>query len=53
MDTCIIELPMHVGTAATWMDKNNPKIKVCDRHHQQYNEREDEFGPFDWERIYP
>jgi len=51
MDECIIDLPMHKGTLATWIDKNHPKMKVCDEHKKQYCEREDEFGPFKWEKI--
>lgn len=33
-------------------DKNSGVI-VCSRHKSQYEEREDEFGPFDWEVFTP
>lgn len=31
-----------------WKDGNS-KLQVCDRHRKQFEEREDEFGPFNWE----
>jgi hypothetical protein len=48
--TCAIQLPSHIGTPATWRDRNN-LMTVCDRHRSQYDERADDLGPFDWEEI--
>jgi hypothetical protein len=48
---CAIQLPMHVGTPATWRDANRPSFTVCDRHRAQYEERADEFGPYAWEPV--
>jgi hypothetical protein len=47
---CVIRLPSHVGTPATWRDRNS-LMTVCDRHRSQYDERADDLGPFDWDEI--
>lgn len=46
-DFCVVEVGTH--PAPFYVDKNNPSLKVCSRHKAQYEERKEEFGPFDWE----
>ena len=45
---CVVEVGVHPGPC--WTDKNSGLV-VCTRHRAQYEERADEFGPFDWERL--
>lgn len=47
MNTCVVEVGRHPGPF--WKDRNSG-IVVCSRHRSQYEERANEFGPFDWER---
>lgn len=46
MTECVVEVGMHPGPC--WTDKNTGLV-VCSRHKAQYEERAEEFGPFDWE----
>lgn len=49
---CIIDLPSHVGTPATWRSRSHPTMTVCDRHADQYAEAYDEdVRVDDWEPI--
>lgn len=45
---CDVEVGLH--SDLLWLDKNSALV-VCTRHRKQYEERADEFGPFDWEPI--
>lgn len=44
---CVVQVGIHPGPY--WRDTNSGLV-VCSRHRTQYEERADEFGPFDWER---
>lgn len=44
-DVCAVQVGTH--TEPYWKD-NNSDLIVCSRHRDQYNERADELGPFDW-----
>jgi hypothetical protein len=49
-DTCVVEVGTHPGPF--WRDRNSATpFVVCSRHRAQYEERADEFGPFDWEEV--
>lgn len=49
---CIIDLPSHVGTPATWRSRSHPTMTVCDRHADQYAQAyEDDVRVDDWEPI--
>lgn len=51
--TCIIDLPSHVGTLATWRSRSHPTMTVCDRHADQYAEAyDDDTRIEDWEPIW-
>lgn len=43
---CDVEVGVHPGPF--WVGRGG-SLKACDRHRKQFEEREDEFGPFDWE----
>jgi hypothetical protein len=43
---CDVEVGIHPGPF--WIGQEG-KLKVCNRHKAQYEERADEFGPFDWQ----
>lgn len=45
VSVCVVEVGRHPGP--NWLDRNSG-IVVCSRHRAQYEERADEFGPFDW-----
>lgn len=48
-DVCVVEVGFHPGPF--WVNANAPSMVVCSRHRLQYEEREDEFGPFDWRPL--
>lgn len=45
---CIVKVGMHTGYI--WKDKNSSLV-VCGRHKDQYEERAEDFGPFDWVEV--
>lgn len=47
---CDVEVGTH--PPPYWKD-NNSGLVVCTRHKAQYEERADEFGPYDWEEFVP
>lgn len=44
-EKCDVKVGIHPGPF--WVDKNG-ELKVCNRHRGHFEERADEFGPFDW-----
>lgn len=48
MTKCVVEVGRHPGPF--WKERNSG-ITVCSRHRSQYEERADEFGPFDWVEL--
>lgn len=44
---CDVEVGIHPGPF--WYDPDKD-LQVCSRHKDHYEERDDEFGPFNWER---
>lgn len=42
---CDVQVGVH--PAPFWVNRNNG-VRVCDRHRGHFEERADEFGPFDW-----
>lgn len=48
-DVCVVEVGVH--PRPYWVDVNgHVDGPVCSRHRSQFEERADEFGPFDWRR---
>lgn len=45
---CDIEVGIHPGP---YFKEKDTSIKACSRHRSQLEEREEEFGPFDWEEV--
>lgn len=45
---CDVEVGTH--PEPFWIDKKS-NLTVCSRHKEQYDERDAEFGPFEWERL--
>lgn len=43
---CDVKVGTHPGPF--WIGRDG-KLRVCDRHRSQYEERADEFGPYDWQ----
>lgn len=41
---CDVQVGVHPGPF--WVSKDG--LRVCDRHRQHFNERVDEFGPYNW-----
>ena len=47
---CAVQVGVHPGPF--WRDRNrSADWQVCSRHRAHYEERADEFGPFDWEHV--
>ncbi len=47
-DVCVVQVGVHPRPC--WRDKNSGLV-VCSRHRSHYEERANEFGPFDWEEC--
>jgi hypothetical protein len=44
---CVVRVGSHPGPF--WRDLTRPDgWQVCSRHRSQFEERDDEFGPFEW-----
>ncbi len=47
---CDVEVGSHDAPFWESTDWDGSKLKVCTRHRHQFEERADEFGPFNWKR---
>lgn len=50
MDDMKCDVDIGIHDTPYWKEKDTGML-VCNRHKKQYEERETEFGPFDWEEI--